>query len=331
MHRYGGAAELALEEHEPPQPAAGEARVEVRAIGLDFADLMARQGVYPRTPRPPFTPGMEVAGVVDRVGEGVDGDLIGRRVMAVPIFGGHSEQVCVPMEHLIAMPAEVTFEDAAAFPVCYLTAHHALHELGRARRGERALVTAAAGGVGTAVLQLAAPAGVRMMAVVGAEAKREVALRLGAELACGYDGCGAEVRRHFGTLDLVLDSVAGAVFRPLWNLLAPGGRYVLYGFASAATSGGISYLRAARGLMAMGALLPHRMVGANRTLAGFNLSLAPNLVETMRANADLLVARWRDGQLQPIIGRVFPFTELPEAHRHLQSRASTGKVVVTVP
>jgi NADPH:quinone reductase-like Zn-dependent oxidoreductase len=330
VHQNGGPDALRLEQTSDPDPAPGQVRVATRAIAINFADLIQRAGHYPRQPPLPFSPGMEAAGVIDAVGEGVPGEMLARRVMAVPIYGSHAEKFCVAAEYVMDLPDWADIAEAAAFPVMYLTAWYALHELGRARVGERVVVTAAAGGVGSAILQLARHAGLRVAAVIGSPLKGELVRSLGAELVASYQTCADEVRRAWGGADLVVDAVGGTLFRPLWRLLDLSGRYVLYGFAQAGSSRGISYLRAARGLLAMGLLRPYAMVGSNLTLSGFNLSVVPNQVPLLRENAGRLLELWRTGAIRPVVGQRFPFESLPEAHRYVASRASVGRVVVDV-
>jgi NADPH:quinone reductase-like Zn-dependent oxidoreductase len=330
VHRYGGPEELKLEECAEPVPAPGEVRDATRAIGINFADLIQRTGHYPRQPPMPFTPGMEAAGVVDAVGPGAPEELLGRRVMAVPIYGSHAEKFCLRADYVMELPEWGSFEEGAAFPVMYLTAWYALHELGRGRAGERVIVTAAAGGVGTAILQLARHAGMRIMAVVGSPAKHDLCRSLGADLVTSYQDCAAEAARAWKKVDLVIDAVGGTVFRPLWRLLDLSGRYVLYGFAQVGTARGISYLRAARGLLAMGFLRPYSLVTANLTMTGFNLSVVPDQVPLLRGSAAQLIDLWREGTIRPIVGERFAFGRLPDAHRLLASRRSTGRVVVTL-
>jgi len=331
VHRYGGPEVLELEEGPEPRPLLGQVRVAAWTIGINFADLIQRVGEYPRQPPLPFTPGMEAAGVIDAVGEGVSAELLGRRVMAVPIYGSHAEKFCLPASHVMELPEWADFAEGASFPVTYLTAWYALHELGRARAGERVVVTAAAGGVGTAILQLARVAELRVLAVVGSPAKHELVRSLGAEQVTSYEGCAAEVQRRFGgKVDLVCDSVGGSMFRPLWRSLDVSGRYVLFGFAQAGSKKGISYLRAARGLLSMGLLHAYPLVTQNRTLAGFNLSIVPNQVPLLREGAARLVERWQRREIVPVVGERFPFERLPDAHRLLASRRSVGRVVVDV-
>ncbi len=327
VRRLGPPDALKLAEVDDPVPGAGEVLVRVRAIGLNFADCMARLGVYPNTPRPPFVPGMEVAGEVAALGGAVGGFRVGERVLAVPIFGGHAELVAVPATHVAPMPEDMEWDEAAGLAVTGLTADWALTVVGRVRAGERVLVTAAAGGVGTMVLQLARARGARVLAVASTDRKRGLALELGAEAAVGYDGW-AEVADEWGGLDLVLDSVGGRVFRHAWRLLAGDGRYVLYGFSAAAGRRRIRWLGAAREWLAMGVIHPMSLVSGTRTLAGFNLSLVPTLAGQLRERHERLLEARRTGHLRVVIGERFRFQQLPDAHAALQGRASIGKLVV---
>jgi len=325
--RYGPPAVLRLVAAPDPEPAAGEVIVRVRAIGLNFADCAARMGVYPNVPRPPVVVGMEVTGEVAALGPGVATPAVGTRVAAVPIFGGHAELVRVPVTHVRPLPAGVGFLEGAALAVTGLTADHALFTVGRLRAGERVAITAAAGGVGTMAVQLAARAGARVLAIASTPAKRELAASLGAHQACSYEEYPREVRDG---VDVVLDSVGGRLFRPGWRALRGDGRYVLFGFAAGVGPGGVRWLRAGLELARMGLLLPVTLVSPCRTLAGFNLSLVPQLAAELQARFARLEALVAAGELKPVIGATFPFERLPEAHALLQARGSTGKVVVEV-
>jgi NADPH2:quinone reductase len=325
--RYGPPEVLRLTDLPDPVPGPGEAIVRVRAIGLNFADCAARLGVYPRVPRPPFVPGMEVSGEVVALGEGVSDPPVGERVAAVPIFGGHAEHVKVRARYLRVLPASMDFVTGASLAVTGLTADHALFTVGRVRKGERAVITAAAGGVGTIAVQLAANAGARVLAVASTPAKRELALHLGAHEAAGYQ----DYRKALaGGVDVVIDAVGGALFRPGWKALRPNGRYVLYGFAAALGARRVRYLHAALELLRMGIVFPSTLVQPSRTLAGFNLSLVPQLAEDLQARFARLEDMLGEGTLKAVVGAVLPFEELPKAHALLQGRGSTGKVVVTL-
>src|SRR5690349_16952557 len=152
--KYGGPEVLAVRDGPDPEPGPGEVRVRVRAAGLNFADIMARLGLYPDAPKPPCVVGYEAAGVVDALGSGVAGPPVGARVLALSRFGGQADVICIPAAHAVPMPAAMSFEEAAALPVNYITAYHALFRVAALRPGEKVLVHMAAGGVGIAALQL---------------------------------------------------------------------------------------------------------------------------------------------------------------------------------
>jgi len=325
--RYGPPEVLRLADLPDPIPGSGEALVRVRAIGLNFADCAARLGVYPRVPKPPFVPGMEISGEVVALGEGTSGPPPGTRVAAVPIFGGHAELVRVPARFVRPLPPSVDFVTGASLAVTGLTADHALFTVGRVRSGERVVITAAAGGVGTVAVQMAVNAGAHVLAVASTAAKRELALHLGAHEAAGYE----DYREALAAgADVVMDAVGGSLFRPGWKALRPNGRYVLYGFAAALGVKRVRYLHAALELLRMGLVFPSTLVQPSRTLVGFNLSLMPHLAEELQSRFAHLEDMLGEGTLKAVVGAVIPFEELPRAHALLQGRGSTGKVVITL-
>ncbi len=329
VDRYGGPERLTLRERPDPEPGPGEVLVRTAAIGLNFADLFVRSGAYPGTPPTPLVPGMEVSGTVHAAGEG-SGFAPGQRVVAVPLFGGHAETVLVPSARVFALPDGADLVEAAAMPVVFLTAWY-IAERAAIEPGERVIVTAAAGGVGTALLQVLGLRGARRLALVGSEGKRGLCDALGAEASGVYAGAPALVERVFGgSADVVADAIGGRIFSGLWRRLSPGGRYVLYGFAAASGAKGVAKLSAARELLAMGFLSPYSVVQSCRTLIGFNLSLLPDPRGTLRKAAGKIFAEWRAGRLRPILGPRFPFERLPDAHRALAGRGTTGKVLIVV-
>ena len=329
VDRYGGPERLTLRERPDPRPGPGEVLVRTAAIGLNFADLFVRSGAYPRTPKPPFVPGMEISGTVEAAGKDAPFSP-GQNVVAVPLFGGHAEKVCVPVSRVFPLPDGVGLAEAAAMPVVFLTAWY-LCERAAVAAGDRVVVTAAAGGVGTALLQLLARRGARTLALVGSEGKRAVAEGFGVEASAAYGEAGRSVDRVFrGEIDVVADAIGGRMFRPLWRRLAPGGRYVLYGFAAASGPRGVAKVSAARELLAMGFLSPYEVVQSCRTLIGFNLSLLPDTHGDLRRAAAEIFALWKEGAVRPVLGPSFPFERLPDAHRALAGRGTTGKVRILV-
>ena len=335
VRRFGGPDVLRIMEIPEPTPEPGQILLRVRAIGLNFADVFARFGVYPNTPKPPFVPGAECSGIVVRIGEGVSQFRVGERVMGFPRLGSHAEYVALKAEYAIAIPETMTYEEGAGFLATGITAYHALVRLANLRRGERLLVHAAAGGVGIATVQLGRSLGAEVIATAGTEEKLNMARQYGAHHAINYSTAdfAEEVLRFTAGhgADVIVDSVGGKVFRKGWNILAPMGRYVILGVSGIAGRGGMNYVKAAWQFLHMLPVLPGTFIGANKALMGFNLATLKGAEAYLRQAADEILRFYSEGTLKPVVGKVFPFEEIVEAHRYLQTRRSKGKVVVSVP
>jgi synaptic vesicle membrane protein VAT-1 len=330
--RTGGPEALEVRETPDPEAGPGQVRVRVHVAGLNFADVMARQGLYPDAPKPPCIVGYEVAGVVDELGPGVVGPQIGRRVMALVRFGGHADTVCVPAEQVLEMPDDMSFEEAAAIPVNYLTAHHMLFRVANIRPGERVLVHMAAGGVGIAVLQLCATVdGVTTFGTASA-GKHEVLRAEGCTHPIDYRSVDyvQEVRRLTGAegVDIVLDPLGGRDWRRGLSLLRPVGRLVAYGFANLATGGRRSPLRLARQGIGVPVLTPLGLMNRNRSISGVNIGHLWGQTAMLRDELEALLALWRAGQVKPRVDAVFPFTSAAQAHQRITERRNVGKVVL---
>jgi alcohol dehydrogenase len=316
-----------------PRPLPGEVLVRVRAIGLNFADVVGRWGVYPGTPPPPFVPGIEFSGDVVAVGESVSRFKGRERVLGYSRLGSHAEFVTVRASTAVTMPDEMTYENGAAFLVASMTSYHALVGLAHARAKERVLIHAAAGGVGTVACQLASHLGCTVIGTVGREQKRPVASRYGAGYVVNYRTEDItqrilEITDGYG-IDIVLDSIGGSLFRKGWRLLAGMGRYVLFGISAVSGSGGLNRLKAALVLASMRAVAPSALLSANRSLSGFNLGTLMNRDDYLQEAGEAVMRLYKLGVLQPVIGHRFPFQEIATAHRLLQTGETVGKVVVT--
>ena len=233
---------LEVRETPDPEPGPGEVRVRAKACGLNFAEVSARQGLYPDAPKPPCVVGYEGSGVVDALGAGVDNVSEGDRVMYMSRFGGHSDTVVVPHDQTIPMPDDMSFEDAAAMPVNYLTAYHMLFRVARLRPREHVLVHMAAGGVGTAVLQLCQTVeGVVTYGTASAR-KHDYVREHGCDHPIDYRSKDyvEEVRKLTDGrgVDLVLDALGGADWKKGYELLAPAGQLILFGMANTNKGGG---------------------------------------------------------------------------------------------
>jgi NADPH:quinone reductase-like Zn-dependent oxidoreductase len=300
--------------------------VAVRAAGVNFADHLARVGLYPDAPKPPAVVGYEVAGIVTAVGDGVDAGRVGERVLAGTRFGGYAEIVNVAASDSVVLPDALSFEQGAAVPVNYATAWAALHGYGSLRRGERVLIHAAAGGVGIAAVQFAKAAGAQVHGTAS-PAKHPKLLELGVDRAIDYRRDGWW--KGLGPYDIVLDALGGTSLRRSYELLRPGGRLVGYG-VSAMQRGEKRSLRTAA---------PHAL----SMLRGFNLLtqlqdskavIGLNMLRLWDDRGTLepwiapLTESLRDGTVAPVVHASVPFDEAPTAHRILAARENIGKVVL---
>jgi synaptic vesicle membrane protein VAT-1 len=330
--RAGGPEVLEVREAPNPEPAAGEVVIEVTAAGLNFADILARMGLYPDAPKLPTVVGYEVAGMVAALGQGVGDLAAGTRVLALTRFGGHSSVVAVPRRQVVELPDGLSVQAAAAIPVTYLTAWLMLVRLGNLQRGERVLIHAAAGGVGQAAVQLARWRGAEIFGTASAS-KHETLREAGVEHCIDYRNQDFEeaVRELTGGkgVHLVVDAVGGSSFRKSYRLLAPMGRLFMFGVSSMAPGERRSIPAAIKGLASMPRFRAIPLMNENRGVFGINLGHLWDEAEAMMAMMDEILALTRDGVLEPVIDRTFPFEEAAAAHRYLQDRKNIGKVLLT--
>ncbi len=323
-----------LEAIEAPEPSAGPGQVviRVRRAGVNFADVLARQGIYPDAPKLPFVPGYEVSGVVSSAGPGVADFRAGERVAAFTLFGGYAELAVADARFAVPLPAEMDLSTAAAVPVNFATAYHCLFHTGPLLPGDRVLVHAAAGGVGLAAVQMAKGAGAAVFATAGSAEKIRFLEALGVERAIDYraDDFVEAVRRATGGegVDVVLDSIGGRMIALDLRVLRPGGRIVSLGLAAASGLGRPAMLRE---LLAAPRLQPIKLLESSRGFYGVNIlrlfSHRPALASLLLRRAFELAA---SGTAKPVIAREFPLEKAWEAHMLLQGRATIGKLLLAV-
>lgn len=335
VRKHGDVDQFELREMPEPRAGEGQLLISVKAVGVNFADVLSRLGIYKAAPKPPFVPGIEVAGTVEACGAGVSGFYAGDRVTAFCTFGGYAEKVAVPAAFATKVPDGMTFSEAAAFPVQYLTAYHGLFQLAHVRDEDAVLVHAAAGGVGIACLQLLAPLKCPVLATVSSEAKAKVVKEeCPRAVPINYaeeDFAKAVLRETGGRgIDVVMDSIGGDTFRKSWNLLGPFGRHVLFGAAAAVKPGAIAQLGALWRLRRMLLVSPLPMLDQNRTLSAFNLYHLAERPDVMGEAMEALLARLAKGVLRPRVGLSLPLEKAAEAHRRMQERQTVGKVVLTI-
>lgn len=328
---------LQVRETPDPEPGPGEVRVRVKAAGLNFAEVKARQGLYPDAPKMPCVVGYECAGVIDKVGEGVNSLKVDDRVIALSRFGAHADTVVVKAIQAFPMPENMTFEEGAAIPVNYLTAYHMLFRVHVLRPGERVLIHMAAGGVGIAALQLCKT--VENVTTYGTSSagKHDVIREQGCTHPIDYrtKDYAQEIRQLTDGrgVDLILDPLGGADWMKNFNLLAPVGRQIYFGFANINEGDDVSKAKVLWQLrhVPVSGLMTHpvKLMNDNRSVSGVNMGHLWDEVELLKEEMEALIALYKDGKIKPHIDAVLPFEKAGEAHLRLQNRKNIGKVVLT--
>jgi NADPH:quinone reductase-like Zn-dependent oxidoreductase len=328
--KTGAPEVLQVREAPDPEARAGEVRIRVRAAGINFADLMARMGLYPDAPKLPCVVGYEVSGTIDQVGAGVTELGIGDRVFAMPRFGGYTDTLVVSAAQVFKMPAKMGFEEAAALPVVYLTAYDMMLFTGTVRAGSSILIHSAAGGVGIAAIQLAKTRGALIFGTAS-PGKHEFLRKLGVQhpIDSGGDYVKA-VRAVVGDrgIDLILDPVGGKSWSDGYDLLAPCGRLVAFGLSSAASGKRRSLLHAAAQVLKIRRWSPMKLMDDNKTVAGTNMGHLFGRLDLLRPQFEALLAMYEAGQIAPHVDRSFSFAEAAEAHHFIHDRKAVGKVVL---
>jgi NADPH:quinone reductase len=334
--RYGGPDALQVVEEECPEPKGGEVRVRVLAAGVALPDIMAREGIHPETPPVPFTPGWDLVGVVDRLGAGVSGIEPGQIVAAMPISGAYAEFVCLPQRELVPVPSELDAAEAVSLVLNYITAYQMLHRSAKVRPGQRALIHGAAGGVGTALLQLGRLAGLDMYGTCSSRGASAVSALGGIPIDYQQQDFVEEIHRLTSEgVDVVFDSIGGTHIWRSRKALRPGGRVVAYGLTGSLRGGRLASGRGGR---------RHRY----RAIAIFGLYIAggwlfpgrkrvvPYSIQTLkrlkpawfRQDLIALFSLLQQKKIKPLIAQRFPLAEARQAHDLLGKGGVVGKIVL---
>ena len=299
-----------------PEPAAGEVRLRIHACGLNFADLLMAKGTYQDTPQTPFVMGMELAGVVDAVGEGVKQLKPGQRVAAFAGKGGLAEYGCFPVERCLPLPDGMPFEHAAGFMVAYGTSHVGLKHRARLKAGETLLVLGAAGGVGLTAVEIGAKMGAKVVAVARGAEKLKVAAAAGASVL--IDSEGADLKAEFkalGGVDVIYDAVGDPAASAALRALRPEGRFVVIGFAGGQVPQFPANILLVKNIDVLGFYW-----------GGYS-TFAPQVITQSLGE---LMGLYAEGALKPHVSHALPLERTAEAMELMRSRASTGKVVITM-
>jgi synaptic vesicle membrane protein VAT-1 len=334
--KAGGFDRLQLVDLPDPKPDAGQVLVSTRAVGVNFADVVVRLGLYESAKKYvgwPITPGFEFSGEVAALGEGVSDLRVGERVFGLTRFGGYASQVCVPRVQLFRVPAQLSHAQAATFPTVFLTAYYALREAVRTRPGGQVLVHSAAGGVGLAALQIARADGLLPIAIVGGSHKRDTALSYGAAhvIDKSTQSLWSELSRIAPQgVELVLESNGAETLKRSYGCLRPTGRLVVYGFTGMLSRGSArpNWLKLAWDYLRLPSFHPLQMVDANKGVIAFNLSYLFDQAGLLSEAMARMLAEVESGVLRALPVTEFALADAPAAHRALQSGTTVGKLAL---
>jgi NADPH2:quinone reductase len=338
ISRLGGPEVLELVEEDLPEPGLGEVRVRILATGASLPDLLMREGVHPEAPRPPFTPGWDLVGVVDKLGVGAYALERGQMVAALPVWGANAEFICLPQEELVPVPAGLDPAEALCVVFNYATAYQMMRRTARVKPGQRVLIHAAAGGIGTALLQLGRLVDLEMYGTASAR-KHELVSGLGAT-PIDYRNVDfvEEVLRLTGDgVDVVFDGIGSTDY--VWRscrTLRPGGRVVAYGMTSSLRAGRLAggrphrRLRRLQGLVTIGGLMAASyLVPDNKRITTYSIQWLKRFRPAWyREDLSALLELLRRGKIEPIIAERIPLDEIARAHELLGRGAVAGKIVL---
>ncbi len=333
ISKYGKPDVFEIREDKDPSPGPGQVRIRVRASGINFAEIMARQGLYQDAPPPPMVVGYEVSGVIDSVGEGVTDRSEGQRVFAMTRFGGYADTVCIDGAQTYVMPEQMTFEEGAALPVTYLTAYHMLFNVFRVRAGDHVLIHQAAGGVGTAASQLCRSVGGVTTYGTASERKHDYVRNNGCDHPIDYHSVDyvEEVRRLTDGrgVDVVLDALGGGDWKKGYSLLRPGGTLISFGWANMVKHGKRRMTHVLGQLTQAPWWTPMKLMNENKGVAGINMGRLWDEREVAFEAFTALLKLYEQGHIKPHVDRSFPFEQAAEAHAYIEAGQNVGKVLLT--
>ncbi len=336
IHKAGSFDQLKVEEHPDLAPKADEIKVKIHAIGINYADVIIRWGLYDSARKFvgwPITPGFEFSGTVAEVGKDAKGFEVGQKVFGMSLFNGYATEICVKPDTLYHLPQNMTLEEAAGFPAVYMTAYHALLQLVIIRPTDKAIVHSAAGGVGSALLQLCRIKGIETIGVVGSSHKMDRAKAMGAThiIDKSTQDLWPTIQQLYPNgPDVIFDANGGESLQKGWDILARGGKMISYGTHTILPkeSGRINYLK-----LAMAWLKAPRFNSLNmnqRSIITFNLSFMFDRKDLLKEAMDDLIGWLEAGKIEPLAVTTYTFEDVAQAHRDLQSGKTMGKLVLVV-
>ena len=329
--KHGNPDVLKIQEKADPIPSSGEVLIKVKAIGINFADILARKGLYPDAPKPPCVVGYEVSGVIESVGRGVDSSKIGNSVFALTRFNGYSDKVCVSENAIFPIPESLNFQRAAAIPVNYLTSYQLVHVMGGLKKGESILIHNAGGGVGLAVLDISLHLGAITYGTSSA-GKHSFLKDRGLNYPIDYRNQDFLSRILYLTngkgVELIIDPIGGKNWKKSYRALRSTGRLGMFGVSTVTDSTAGKVIQLAKLLLHTPWYNPLRLMNANKSVFGVNLGHMWKEREKISGWMHEILKGVEEGWIRPHVDRSFSFEQAGEAHAYIEARKNIGKIVL---
>ena len=331
LTKYGAPEVLQVKELKTPEPLNNQVRIKVHYAGINFAEIMARMRLYPGGPKPGSVLGGEVSGVIDKIGEDVQGLSIGEKVMGLSLSGSYSSQVCIDADSIIQLPNNFKLDEAAAFPVAYITAYMMMFDLGNLQEGDTFLIHGAGGGVGTAALQLAKTKNIKIIGT-SSSWKHDKLIRMGIDKCIDYNTDNTEKEIMDFTngkgVDLVIDPIGAKNWKLSYRVLAKMGKLIIYGDQNLVKGDKLKPIVAMKEMYSMPKYRPMDLMANNKAVMGYHLGRFKGHEWKIKRSIENLVKLVNDNDLHPVIDSKFSFRDAPKAHRHIQNRKNFGKVLL---
>jgi NADPH:quinone reductase-like Zn-dependent oxidoreductase len=329
--KFGDTDVLKIQESKDPEPLPGEVLIKVKAIGINFADILARKGLYPDAPKPPCVVGYEVSGIVEAAGQGVASSIVGKSVLALTRFNGYSEKVCAPETNVFTIPGSLDFEMAAAIPVNYLTAYQLICVMGGLKMGESILIHNAGGGVGLAALDIALHLEATTYGTSSGK-KHSFLKERGLNHPIDYrnqDFLSAIMDLTDGKgVELIIDPIGGKNWKKNYKALRSTGRLGVFGVSTVTESKMGRPWQFARLLTQMPWYNPLGLMNANKSVFGVNLGHMWNERDKLRGWMQVILSGIEEGWVRPHVDRTFSFEQAGEGHAYIEARKNIGKIVL---
>jgi len=329
--RHGGPEVLHVRETAEPKLKSGDVLIDVQFSGINFADLLMRMGLYPSAPKPPFTPGYEVSGVITKVGSTENDELLGKSVAALTKFGGYSSKVVVKKDRLIALPDGIDMAQAAAMPVVYLTSYVMLSLQAHLQKDEWVLIHNIGGGVGLAAVELSRMIGANIIGTASV-GKHDRLREKGIHHLIDYNtedfvARVKEITEGKG-VDVIIDPIGGENLKKSYKALGSFGRLVVFGFSKAASGPRRKVLHLLKEYIKTPKFSPIQLMGHNKGVFGCHLGMVMDRQELLQECMQKLMSYFQSGDINPHVDRVFPLNRVKDAHQYIMDRRNFGKVLL---